>query len=119
MDGLPPDGFDEHLLASERGRVLTILTLNDRTHAAAAIETLLASNETLDRARTKRLAFGLTELATCHLRGGDRETGVRLGNQVIDLAAGIRSERLNEHLGMLRSAASAHPGDARELAERI
>ncbi|WP_026421406.1 hypothetical protein [Actinokineospora inagensis] len=114
-----PDRFDERLLASERGRVLTILTLHDRAHAAVAIETLSASNEALDPARTKRLAFGLTDLATCHLRGGDRETGVRLGHQVVDLAAGIRSERLNEHLGMLRSAASAPPGDARDLVDRI
>ncbi|WP_051385413.1 helix-turn-helix domain-containing protein [Actinokineospora inagensis] len=114
-----PSGFNPTLLASERGRVLTVLTVHDRKYATEAIETLLASNERLDPARTKRLAFGLTELATCHLRGGDRETGVRLGHQVIDLAAGIRSERLTEHLGMLRSAASAHAGDARELAERI
>ncbi|GAA3036794.1 helix-turn-helix domain-containing protein [Actinokineospora globicatena] len=111
-----PDAvFNPTLLASERGRVLTILTIHDRRHAPKAIETLTASNARLDPSRTKRLAFGLTELATCHLRGGDTETGVRLGHQVVDMAAGIRSERLAEHLKLLRAAAHRQP----ELAQRI
>ncbi|RLK61413.1 helix-turn-helix domain-containing protein [Actinokineospora cianjurensis] len=110
-----PSGFNPTLLASERGRVLTILTIHDPRHAPRAIETLTASNQRLDPARTKRLAFGLTELATCHLRGGDTETGVRLGHQVVDMAAGIRSGRLAEHLRLLRAAAHRQP----ELAQRI
>ncbi|MBM7776498.1 hypothetical protein JOD54_006702 [Actinokineospora baliensis] len=108
-----PSGFDENLLASERGRVLTILTVHDRRYATDAIDTLTASTRRTDPARTKRLAFGLTELATCHLRGGDRDTGTRLGHQVVDMAATIRSNRLAEHLKLLRTTAPP------ELAQRI
>ncbi|GAA2960970.1 helix-turn-helix domain-containing protein [Actinokineospora diospyrosa] len=112
---VPDATFGGALLASERGRVLTTLTIHDRRYAAEAIETLSASTQRTDPARAKRLAFGLTELATCHLRGGDTNTGLRLGHQVVDMAAGIRSNRLTEHLKLLRAAAHRQP----ELAQRI
>ncbi|WP_018683460.1 hypothetical protein [Actinokineospora enzanensis] len=115
-----PRGFDHDLWSNESGRVLTVLADHDPAYAPKAIDALTAATAQPHPGRTKRFAFRLTDLATCHLRDGDPDTGIRLGHQVVDLAAHIRSKRLTEHLGRLRTAGLEQRGpDAVGLAQRI
>ncbi|PPK69869.1 hypothetical protein V5P93_006492 [Actinokineospora auranticolor] len=115
-----PTGFDRTLFASEAGRVYTILTTQSPIYASQAIDTLTASTAQLASGRAKRRAFALTELATCHLHGGDSATGIHIGHQVVCMAATIRSRKLTEHLQLLRTATRANPSPAaKELNHRL
>ncbi|PPK69870.1 transcriptional regulator [Actinokineospora auranticolor] len=115
-----PRGFNEAHLTSDRGRLYTTLAVKEPHYADQAIATLSTFASQANTIHTKRLAFRLTELATTHLHGGDTATGIRIGHEVLDMAATIRSKRLTEHLQLLRAATRANPAaDAKELHHRI
>jgi hypothetical protein len=54
---------------------------------------------------------GITKLATLELRHGDRDEGITLAHQALDLGDGMRSARLTEDLRRLRTATTRHTGD--------
>ncbi|GLZ39366.1 hypothetical protein [Actinokineospora sp. NBRC 105648] len=116
-----PNNFTLDSWTSIAGKVNFALAETDGTYAASAIDSLSAYTATVDPVRVKRKAFALTELATCHLRSGDPATGIHCGHQAADLAAGISSDGLRQHLRMLARAAQYHPRntDATDLVHRI
>jgi fructose-1,6-bisphosphatase/inositol monophosphatase family enzyme len=116
-----PRTFDHATWTSETGKIHTILAAHNPRHATTAINILAAYTADSGNARVKRRAFGMAELSLCHFRAGDAATAVSVGHRALDVAAGIRSHRLVEHLDTLRAEALRHPrnGDAVELAHRI
>ncbi|MBM7769938.1 transcriptional regulator with XRE-family HTH domain [Actinokineospora baliensis] len=107
-----PRSYTRTLLTGETGLIYTVLAAQQPTYATRAIDTLTTATAQSHTLRAKRLAFLLTDLATAHLTGGDPESGARIGHQVVDMATNIRSNRLAERLGTLRSATHKHPSDA-------
>jgi transcriptional regulator with XRE-family HTH domain len=84
-----------------------------RASLAAA---LAARGSDMARSRT----FELTALAVAVLRDGDREAGLTLGEEAVDLAERVRSVRVLDRLRPLGRAAVETGGRAgRELAERV
>ncbi|PPK64469.1 hypothetical protein CLV40_11933 [Actinokineospora auranticolor] len=116
-----PRGFSQARLASDHARVYADLAVHDHAYADQAITALTASTAPTATVHVKRQAFRLADLAACHLHGGDPDTGIRIGHQVIDMAGGIRSHGLTEHLNTVRVAARSHStlSDARDLDQRI
>ncbi|GLZ38368.1 helix-turn-helix transcriptional regulator [Actinokineospora sp. NBRC 105648] len=103
-----PCDYTTATLAAESGKTLAALADRDRTHCPAAIDALTAYTATTDPGKTKRQAFSLANLATCHLRGGDIALGVQLGHEVLDISASIASRMLAEQVGTLAAAARHH-----------
>ncbi|WP_018686601.1 hypothetical protein [Actinokineospora enzanensis] len=116
-----PRTFNQARLTSDYGRLYATLTSHDTRFVDQAITTLTASTTPSNTLHVKRLVFRLTELAAAHLYGGDRETGIHIGHQVMDMAAHMRSERLAEHLKILRAAVHVQVAgsDITELATRL
>ena len=77
---------------------------------------LAARGSDMARSRT----FELTALAVAVLRDGDRDEGLLLGQEAVDLSEQVRSVRVLDRLGPLARAAGETAGSGgRELAERI
>ena len=84
-----------------------------RASLAAA---LAARGSDMARSRT----FELTALAVAVLRDGDREAGLALGEEAVDLAERVRSVRVLDRLRPLGRAAVETGGrGGRGLAERV
>jgi transcriptional regulator with XRE-family HTH domain len=96
------------------------LAAHDPSRLAPARQSLgsaLAARGT-DMARSR--TFELTALAVAVLRDGDRDEGVALGHEAVDLAERVRSVRVLDRLTPLRAAAvEAGGGTARDLAQRV
>ncbi|WP_156893150.1 hypothetical protein [Actinokineospora enzanensis] len=113
--------YTERTLAAETGKVLATLAVRDRAHCPAAIEALTDYTAQTDPGKAKRHAFGMSNLAICHVLGGDVALGVRIGHQTADAADDIHSRLLRDQLTTLAAAARRHPtdGDATDLAHRL
>jgi transcriptional regulator with XRE-family HTH domain len=86
-------------------------------HARQCLGSALAARGS-DMARSR--TFELTALAVAVLWGGDREEGLALGHEAVDLAERVRSVRVLDRLKPLRHAAlEAGGAGGRDLAERI
>ena len=84
-----------------------------RASLAAA---LAARGSDMARSRT----FELTALAVAVLHDGERDSGLALGEEAVDLAERVRSVRVLDRLRPLRRAAAEAGGSGgRDLAERI
>jgi tetratricopeptide (TPR) repeat protein len=102
------------------GTVHTVLSAIDVKHAAIAIpainQSLIHYDESMRRSRT----FMLTALATNHLRQGDVDHGVRIGQDALSLATGLQSKRVTDRLRPLElAAAESNNSDSRQLAHLI
>jgi len=117
-----PRPTDEHCVSSlfQRASVAEIALYNGhalfdaslRNPATAPLATdqlraAIASASTLSR---RRRAVGITKLATLELLHGDRDEGIALAHQALDLGDGMRSARLTEDLRRLRTATTRHTG---------
>lgn len=70
---------------------------------------------------TRSRTFELTALAVTHIRAGERDLGLRIGNDAVDSAAVVRSIRTLDRLEPLEIIATQRTkdGDAQALAQRI
>jgi hypothetical protein len=96
------------------------LGAQDHPRLAYARQSLGSSLASRGQDMARSRTFELTALALAVLRDGEREEGVALGNDAVDLAERVRSVRVLDRLKPLRGAAvEAGGGEGRELAERI
>lgn len=97
--------------------------LPDPTDAdlASAIEHISRAIDLRGADMTRSKTFELTALATTYLRPGERDHGIRLGNEATDSATLVRSIRTLDRLGPLQTIAASRTsdGDAEALAHRI
>lgn len=78
------------------------------TAAREHLRTALAHPSTLGR---RRCAIGTAKLSTLELLHGDRDEGITLAHQALDLGVGMRSARLTDDLHRLRRATTRHTGE--------
>ncbi|MGH3905094.1 MAG: hypothetical protein ACRDTE_13010 [Pseudonocardiaceae bacterium] len=84
---------------------------HDPATALAATSQLRAALDRSDSTeRPARHAMGIAKLATLELVHGDRDEGVALGHQALELGGGVRSAWVVGDLRRLRSATSRHTG---------
>lgn len=100
-------------LSAATGHALATLArrTNDARARAEAQQHLARAAIDLGPDRRRATALCLTQLATLHLEAGELDQGAEQARRALDVAAGIRSARLAEHLAALRTAASAHDAE--------
>jgi transcriptional regulator with XRE-family HTH domain len=122
-DQVPPwiGFFDAAELQALRGMALAHLPDPTPEQRAAAIERFSFSTALRELPFARPRAFELTALSWLLIENGEVEHGIRVGNEAVDVAAPIRSQRVVDRFAPLRSALARHhsQGDARDLAERI
>jgi len=122
-DAVPPwiGFFDAAELQALRGMALAHLPDPSAEHRAAAIERFALSTALRELPFARPRAFELTALSWLLIENGEVDHGIRVGNEAVDVAAPIRSQRVIDRFVPLRSALArlAANGDARDLAERI
>ena len=92
----------------------------DRERLASARSSLGSALAARGSDMTRSRTFELTALAVAVLRDGDREKGLALGDEAVDLAGQVRSVRVLDRLLPLGRAAVETAGrGGRELAERV
>ncbi|WP_285753244.1 helix-turn-helix transcriptional regulator [Lentzea sp. NBRC 105346] len=104
--------FDESELYAAIG--LTWAGLGEHDKAVAALRRSLRSrpaDQVLNR------AFDLSELAACHLRGGDHNEGMKVARQALELVAQLNSKRARDRLVPLQRAAERCGGQ--EIVDRV
>ena len=104
-----------------RATTLAFLPEPTAQQRAEAIERLYLSTALRELPMARSRAFELTVLAYVLLQDGVIAQAVDIGNQAVDLAAQVRSQRIIDRLTPLRAAVERHPthGDVRDLGERI
>ncbi len=113
--------FDSAELQALRGAALAYLpepTPQQRTEAIERFSLSTALRElTMARSRT----FELIMLAWMLLDNGDRDQAVHVGQQAVEMAGHVRSQRVVDRFTPLRASLQRHhaDGDLRDLSERI
>ncbi|GHH56863.1 helix-turn-helix domain-containing protein [Lentzea cavernae] len=106
--------FDEAELLAAVG--VTWAELGEWTRAVAAIRrSLRHRGDGVALARS----FDLAELATCHLRSGDVDEGVRVATRSLDLVEQLNSNRARDRLGPLERAARRGGSETSSVVHRI
>ncbi|MGH3913103.1 MAG: hypothetical protein ACRDTC_06795, partial [Pseudonocardiaceae bacterium] len=122
-DGLRQNTFQGASLADiafVNGIALFDAGLRDRAVAPAAISQLRSALTDAGPLSQVRQATGTARLATLELLHGDRDEGIALGRQVLDLGGGVRSAMLTENLRRLHVATTRQHGEAvEELQQRL
>lgn len=107
-------------IALLNGYALFDAGLRDRAVAPAAINHLHSALADAGTLSPVRHATGTAKLATLELLHGDRDEGIALGRQVLDLGSGARSARLTADLRRLHLATTRHHDEAVEdLQQRL
>ncbi|MGH3912809.1 MAG: hypothetical protein ACRDTC_05275, partial [Pseudonocardiaceae bacterium] len=107
-------------IAFVNGTALFDAGLRDRAVAPAAISQLRSALTDAGPLSQVRQANGTAKLATLELLHGDRDEGIALGRQVLDLSGGVHSVRLIENLRHLHVATTRQHGEAvEELQQRL
>ncbi|MGQ0777421.1 MAG: hypothetical protein ACT4NY_23920 [Pseudonocardiales bacterium] len=106
-------------IALFNGYALFHVGLRDPAVAPAAISQLRSALTDVGTLSQVRQATGTAKLATLELLHGDRDAGVALGRQVLDLGDGVRSARLTENLRRLHIATRQHGEATEELQQRL
>ncbi|HSV66170.1 MAG TPA: transcriptional regulator [Mycobacteriales bacterium] len=113
--------FDESDLEALRGQAYLALGATDPRYTERAIGQIdaAADHRMPEMARSK--AFDLSSLALAHLRQGDIDHGVRVGNRAVDAVDSVQSARVIDWLRPLAAMAAVREDkpDARDLAERL
>jgi transcriptional regulator with XRE-family HTH domain/tetratricopeptide (TPR) repeat protein len=120
---LPPwlTFFNAAELQALRGTSLAYLPGPTPQQRAEAISKFTLSTALRELPMARSRAFELTMLAWMLVDSGDTDQAVRVGNEALDLAGQIRSQRVIDRLTPLRRALERHPGDSdlRDLVHRI
>ncbi len=113
--------FDSAELQALRGMALAHLPDASPQHRAEAIERFSLSTALRELPFARPRAFELTALAWLLIDNGEVDHGVRVGNEAVDVAAAIRSQRVIDRMAPLRASLARRKshGDARDLADRI
>ena len=113
--------FDSAELQALRGMALLHLPDASPQHRAEAIERFSLSTALRELPFARPRAFELTALAWLLIDNGEVDHGVRVGNEAVDVAAAIRSQRVIDRMAPLRASLARRKscGDARDLADRI
>jgi transcriptional regulator with XRE-family HTH domain len=113
--------FDSAELQALRGMALAHLPDTSPQHRAEAIERFSLSTALRELPFARPRAFELTALAWLLIDNGEVDHGVRVGNEAVDVAAAIRSQRVIDRMAPLRASLARRKshGDARDLADRI
>ena len=92
----------------------------DLGQPARAAQAFAAARDVLHRDETRTTAQFLSRAATAQMRAGDADAGYATAHDVLALAEGIHSARLDEHLRTMLNEARSHvtSAPARELVER-
>jgi tetratricopeptide (TPR) repeat protein len=106
--------FDESELLAAVG--VTWAELGDWDKAVAALRRSLRQR-TDDHALAR--SFDLAELATCHLRNGDVDEGVRVATRSLDLVGQLNSRRARDRLGPFERAARRGGTETLGVVQRI
>ncbi|MGQ0778661.1 MAG: hypothetical protein ACT4NY_30325 [Pseudonocardiales bacterium] len=106
-------------IAFVNGYALFHVGLRDPAVAPAAISQLRSALTDVGTLSQVRQATGTAKLATLELLHGDRDEGIALGRQVLDLGSGVRSAGLTENLRRLHIATRQHGEAAEELHQRL
>ena len=122
-DPCPPwiSYFDSAELQALRGMALAHLPDATPQHRAEAIERFALSTALRELPFARPRAFELTALAWLLIDNGEVDHGVRVGNEAVDVAAAIRSQRVIDRMAPLRASLARRKshGDARDLSDRI
>jgi transcriptional regulator with XRE-family HTH domain len=123
QDPCPPwiSYFDSAELQALRGMALAHLPDATPQHRAEAIERFSLSTALRELPFARPRAFELTALAWLLIDNGEVDHGVRVGNEAVDVAAAIRSQRVIDRMAPLRASLARQKshGDARDLSDRI
>jgi transcriptional regulator with XRE-family HTH domain len=113
--------FDSAELQALRGMALAHMPDRSEQHRAEAIERFSLSTALRELPFARPRAFELTALAWLLIDNGEVEHGIRVGNDAVDVAAAIRSQRVIDRMAPLRASLARRKshGDARDLADRI
>lgn len=112
---------DSAELLALRGMTLAVLPELTNEQRSQAIERFSLSNSMRELSMTRSRTFELTALSWLLLDEGAIEAAVETGNRAVDLAEGVRSQRVVDRFGPLRAglAQRLSRSDVRDLAERI
>jgi hypothetical protein len=108
-------------LQAIRGMSLAYLTDPTPEHRAQAIERFSLSTALRELPMARSRAFELTAMSWLLLDEGAVEQAVETGNQAVDLAEGMRSQRLIDRFAPLQSRLDRRLSisDVRDLSERV
>jgi tetratricopeptide (TPR) repeat protein len=103
------------------GTVHNELAAFDTRHAAIAISAFDQALARYDDSMARSQAFTLTMLATSHLREGDVDHGVLVGQKALRLASRVKSKRVTDRMKPLQTEAArrSSSADSRELSDLI
>jgi hypothetical protein len=120
---VPPwlEFFDEAELAGLRGATLAYFEGRSPQQRAEAIERSSLSLALRDLSKARSRAFDLILLSWMMLENGDKDEALRAGNEAVDQAAHIQSERVIDRFAPLRACLDRYQSDSElsDLAERI
>lgn len=90
-------------------------------HAPLAVNATLKSCEGVDSTMQRSHVFWLSTLATNHIRAGDLQHGLKVGEDALRLGAPIKSQRIADRMAPLQKEAALRKSnaDAQDLARRI
>jgi transcriptional regulator with XRE-family HTH domain/tetratricopeptide (TPR) repeat protein len=113
--------FDSAELQALRGMTLAYLPDPTPEQRAQAIERFTWSNAMRELPLARSRAFELTALSWLLLDEGAVEQAVQVGNQAVDLAEHIKSQRVVDRFAPLRAGLASRLAtpDVRDLAERV
>ncbi|WP_307853673.1 hypothetical protein [Streptomyces tagetis] len=92
----------------------------DLGQPARAAQSFAAARGVLSREETRTTAQFLSRAATAQMRAGDADAGCATAHDVLTLAEGIRSARLDDHLHTMLHETRSYgaPSTARDLLDR-
>jgi transcriptional regulator with XRE-family HTH domain len=113
--------FDSAELQALRGTALAHLPEPTAEHRAQAIKRFSLSTALRELPMARSRTFELTALSWLLLDEGAVDQAVEAGNQAVDLAEGVRSQRVVDRFAPLRAglARRLSRADVRDLAERV
>jgi tetratricopeptide (TPR) repeat protein len=94
------------------GTVHHELSHYDRRHGPLAISALELVTARYDETINRSQAFALTMLATAHLRKGDLDRGVRIGQRALRAACSVKSKRVSDQMKPLEIEAAQRSKNA-------
>ncbi len=103
--------FNSAELQALRGTALAYLPDPTPQQRAEAIDKFSLSSALRELPMARSRAFELTMLAWMLVENGDKDQGLRVGHEALDLAAQIRSQRVIDRLGPLRRTLERYNGD--------
>ncbi|MBB5160066.1 helix-turn-helix domain-containing protein [Saccharopolyspora phatthalungensis] len=118
-DTVPP--WDRHVteaeIASHRAYAMGLLARTQPEFVPTAIEQLdaVVNDPNLTYASTR--AFQLTNLSELYIRGGDLDTGIRIGHEAITAVNGLSSRHMRDRLQAIADAAEPFAAKSSDMAQ--